>query len=202
MMTAVTESWVFTIFEILSVMFVFLLGMGVLTLIILYIIDITQTQQTIRRNYPVIGRFRYFFEHLGEFFRQYFFAMDREEMPFNRAERSWAYRAAKKENNTIAFGSTRDLRPTGSVLFVNCPYPTLGEDAIPATEVVIGPGCETPYVTDSLINISGMSFGALSVPAIRALSGGARQAGCWMNTGEGGVCHPTTSKAVRTWYFK
>ncbi|MES9815072.1 MAG: FMN-binding glutamate synthase family protein [Candidatus Thiodiazotropha sp.] len=187
MMTAVTESWVFTIFEILSVMFVFLLGMGVLTLIILYIIDITQTQQTIRRNYPVIGRFRYFFEHLGEFFRQYFFAMDREEMPFNRAERSWAYRAAKNENNTIAFGSTRDLRPTGSVLFVNCPYPTLGEDAVPATEVVIGPGCETPYVTDSLINISGMSFGALSVPAIRALSGGARQAGCWMNTGEGGL---------------
>ncbi|MEW7988591.1 MAG: FMN-binding glutamate synthase family protein [Candidatus Thiodiazotropha sp.] len=187
MMTAVTESWVFTIFEILSVMFVFLIGMGVLTLIILYIIDITQTQQTIRRNYPVIGRFRYFFEHLGEFFRQYFFAMDREEMPFNRAERSWAYRAAKNENNTIAFGSTRDLRPTGSVLFVNCPYPTLGEDAVPATEVVIGPGCETPYVTDSLINISGMSFGALSVPAIRALSGGARQAGCWMNTGEGGL---------------
>ncbi|MES9849144.1 MAG: FMN-binding glutamate synthase family protein, partial [Candidatus Thiodiazotropha sp.] len=104
MMTAVTESWVFTIFEILSVMFVFLLGMGVLTLIVLYIIDITQTQQTIRRNYPVIGRFRYFFEHLGEFFRQYFFAMDREEMPFNRAERSWAYRAAKNESNTIAFG--------------------------------------------------------------------------------------------------
>ncbi|MES9829979.1 MAG: FMN-binding glutamate synthase family protein [Candidatus Thiodiazotropha sp.] len=187
MMTAVTESWVFTIFEILSVMFVFLLGMGVLTLIVLYIIDITQTQQTIRRNYPVIGRFRYFFEHLGEFFRQYFFAMDREEMPFNRAERSWAYRAAKNENNTIAFGSTRDLRPTGSVLFVNCPYPTLGEDAVPATQVVIGPGCETPYITDSLINISGMSFGALSVPAIRALSDGARQAGCWMNTGEGGL---------------
>ncbi|MEW7997459.1 MAG: FMN-binding glutamate synthase family protein [Candidatus Thiodiazotropha endolucinida] len=187
MMTTVTESWLFTIFEILSVMFVFLLGMGVLTLIVLYIIDITQTQQTIRRNYPVIGRFRYFFEHLGEFFRQYFFAMDREEMPFNRAERSWAYRAAKNENNTIAFGSTRDLRPIGSVLFVNCPYPTLGEDAVPATEVVIGPGCKTPYTTDSLINISGMSFGALSVPAIRALSAGARQAGCWMNTGEGGL---------------
>ncbi|MEW8030435.1 MAG: FMN-binding glutamate synthase family protein [Candidatus Thiodiazotropha sp.] len=187
MMTAVTESWVFTILEILSVMFVFLLGMGVLALIILYIIDITQTQQTIRRNYPVIGRFRYFFEHLGEFFRQYFFAMDREEMPFNRAERSWAYRAAKDENNTIAFGSTRDLRPIGSILFVNCPYPTLGEDAVPATEVVIGPGCKIPYATDSLINISGMSFGALSVPAVRALSAGAHQVGCWMNTGEGGL---------------
>ncbi|MBT2968335.1 MAG: FMN-binding glutamate synthase family protein [gamma proteobacterium symbiont of Ctena orbiculata] len=186
-MTAVTESWVFTLFEILSVLFVFILGMGVLALIVLYIIDVTQTQQTIRRNYPVIGRFRYFFEHMGEFFRQYFFAMDREEMPFNRAERSWAYRAAKNENNTIAFGSTRDLRPTGTIFFVNCPYPTLGEDAVPATEVIIGPDCDSPYTTDSLINISGMSFGALSVPAVRALSAGAHKAGCWMNTGEGGL---------------
>ncbi|MEW8265925.1 MAG: FMN-binding glutamate synthase family protein [Candidatus Thiodiazotropha sp.] len=187
MMTAVTESWVFTLFEILSVLFVFILGMGVLTIIVLYIIDVTQTRQTIRRNYPVIGRFRYFFEHLGEFFRQYFFAMDREEMPFNRAERSWAYRAAKNENNTIAFGSTRDLRPTGTIFFVNCPYPTLGEDAVPATEVIIGPDCESPYATDTLINISGMSYGALSAPAVRALSTGAQTAGCWMNTGEGGL---------------
>ncbi|MBT3062290.1 MAG: FMN-binding glutamate synthase family protein [gamma proteobacterium symbiont of Ctena orbiculata] len=186
-MTAVTESWVFTLFEILSVLFVFILGMGVLTIIVLYIIDVTQTRQTIRRNYPVIGRFRYFFEHLGEFFRQYFFAMDREEMPFNRAERSWAYRAAKNENNTIAFGSTRDLRPTGTIFFVNCPYPTLGEDAVPATEVIIGPDCESPYATDTLINISGMSYGALSAPAVRALSTGAQTAGCWMNTGEGGL---------------
>ena len=49
---------------------------------------------------------------MGEFFRQYFFAMDREEMPFNRAERAWAYRAAKGVDSTVAFGSTRDLRPT------------------------------------------------------------------------------------------
>lgn len=187
MMTAVTESWVFTLLEVLSVIFIFLTGLGLLTVTVLYIIDVTQTQQTIRRNYPVIGRFRYFFEHMGEFFRQYFFAMDREEMPFNRAERSWAYRAAKDENNTIAFGSTRDLRPAGSILFVNCPYPTLGEDAVPAREVVIGPQCAKPYATDSLINISGMSFGALSVPAVRALSSGASKAGCWMNTGEGGL---------------
>ncbi|MCU7875900.1 MAG: FMN-binding glutamate synthase family protein [Candidatus Thiodiazotropha sp. (ex Lucinoma borealis)] len=186
-MTAVTESWVFTLLEVLSVIFIFLIGLGILTVTVLYIIDVTQTQQTIRRNYPVIGRFRYFFEHMGEFFRQYFFAMDREEMPFNRAERSWAYRAAKDENNTIAFGSTRDLRPAGSILFVNCPYPTLGEDAVPAREVVIGPQCAKPYATDSLINISGMSFGALSIPAVRALSSGASKAGCWMNTGEGGL---------------
>ncbi|MEX1056346.1 MAG: FMN-binding glutamate synthase family protein, partial [Natronospirillum sp.] len=63
------------------------LAAGLITVAILYVIDRRQSKHTIRRNYPVIGRFRYFFEHMGEFFRQYFFAMDREELPFNRAER-------------------------------------------------------------------------------------------------------------------
>ena len=113
--------------------------------------------------------------------------MDREELPFNRAERSWAYRAAKNVDNTTAFGSTRDLRPTGTVLFVNCPFPTLDEDAAPTSKVTIGPYSEHPYTTDSIFNISGMSFGAISKPAVLALSNGARMAGCWMNTGEGGL---------------
>ncbi len=186
-MSTFTESWVYIVLEVLAAVFVAIVGFAVLAIIALYIIDVTQTKQTIRRNYPVIGRFRYFFEHLGEFFRQYFFAMDREELPFNRAERSWAYRAAKDMDTTVAFGSTRDLRPTGSVFFVNCPYPTLGEDAVEPEPVTIGPYCESPFTTASIINISGMSYGALSVPAVKALSYGAKQAGCWMNTGEGGL---------------
>ena len=64
-----------------------LLGIPLL-LLALYLIDRNQTRHALRRNYPLLARFRYLFEHLGEFFRQYFFAMDREEMPFNRAERS------------------------------------------------------------------------------------------------------------------
>jgi glutamate synthase domain-containing protein 2 len=186
-MTMITESWMFAVLEFLAVLFVFVVGTGILVVIYLYIRDVTQTKQAIRRNYPVIGRFRYLFEHLGSFFRQYFFAMDREEMPFNRAERSWVYRAAKDVDSTVAFGSTRDLRPTGTVYFVNCPYPTLGEDAVPTRAVTIGPGARQPYMTDSLFNISAMSFGAISVPAIRALSKGAAMAGCWLNTGEGGL---------------
>lgn len=186
-MAAMTDSWLFILLELAAALFIFALGIGVLVVLVLYVIDVTQTKQTIRRNYPVIGRFRYLFEHLGEFFRQYFFAMDREELPFNRAERAWAYRAAKNVDNTVAFGSTRDLRPTGSVYFVNCPYPTLGEDAVPPRELLIGEGCEQPYRTSSLVNISGMSYGALSKPAVLALSKGAKQAGCWMNTGEGGL---------------
>ena len=173
--------------EFLAVLFVIFLGFIVVTVIIYYILDISQTEHAIRRNYPVIGRFRYFFEKLGEFFRQYFFAMDREEMPFNRAQRSWVYRAAKDLDNTIAFGSTRDLRVPGTVLFVNCPFPTLGEDMVAPEKVTIGPGCRKPYSTSSFFNISAMSFGSISRPAVLALSNGARMAGCWLNTGEGGL---------------
>ncbi len=177
----------FLILEWMAALFIFAIGLGVLTIIILYIVDKTQTQKTILHNYPVIGRFRYLFEHLGEFFRQYFFAMDREELPFNRAERSWVYRAAKNLDNTTAFGSTYDLYSAGSILFVNCPFPTLQEDAVPTSSCTIGPHCEKPYTTDSIFNISGMSYGAISKPAVLALSNGARMAGCWMNTGEGGL---------------
>ncbi|MDH3210776.1 MAG: FMN-binding glutamate synthase family protein, partial [Burkholderiaceae bacterium] len=176
-----------TLLEIMAGLFVLAVGVITIVVMILYVVDITQTKQAIRRNYPVIGRFRYLFEHLGEFLRQYFFAMDREELPFNRAQRSWCYRAAKNVDNTVAFGSTRDLRAPGSVLFVNCPYPTLDEDAVESTDVTIGPHCAKPYTTKSFFNISGMSFGAISRPAVLALSNGAREAGCWLNTGEGGL---------------
>ena len=176
-----------TILQFMAGLFVAVIGSALLLGIVLFIIDVTQTKHAIRRNFPVIGRFRYWFEHLGEFFRQYFFALDREEMPFNRAERTWVYRAAKGEDNTVAFGSSRDLQPVGTTLFVNCPYPTLDEDAAPTKEVTIGPYADKPYVTASVFNISGMSFGAISRPAVLALSNGARMAGCWMNTGEGGL---------------
>lgn len=135
----------------------------------------------------MIGRFRYIFSTLGEFFRQYFFAMDREEMPFNRAQRDWVYRSSQGKDNTVAFGSTQNLTPVGTAIFVNCPFPTLEEDASPAPNVVIGKGCPNPYEPQSIINISGMSYGALSKPAIRALSKGAAMAKCWLNTGEGAL---------------
>ena len=173
--------------EILASIFIFSIGLLILWVIVTYILDVTQTQQAIRRNYPVIGRFRYLFEHVGEFFRQYFFAMDREELPFNRAQRAWAYRAAKNVDSTVAFGSTDNINGAGRVLFVNCAFPTLGEDAVPPKPVTIGSNCKIPYTTESFFNISGMSYGALSKPAILALSAGAKAAGAWMNTGEGGL---------------
>ncbi len=181
------NSFVSGFLSTVAALFVLTVCVGVVTLVVIYIIDVTQTRHAIRRNYPIVGRFRYFFEHLGEFFRQYFFSMDREELPFNRAECSWVYRAAKHIDTTVAFGSTRDLKPAGTTIFVNCAFPTLGADAVPPGEVTIGPYAERPYVTRSLYNISGMSYGALSAPAITALANGAKKTHCWMNTGEGGV---------------
>ncbi|MBO38161.1 MAG: FMN-binding glutamate synthase family protein [Rhodospirillaceae bacterium] len=163
------------------------LGVVIILIAIFYIIDVTQTKQAVRRNFPVIGRFRYLFEYMGEFFRNYFFAMDREEMPFNRAQRSWVYRAAKNVSTQLAFGSTRDITAPGTILFGNCPFPTLEVEAANPGEVIVGPYCKYPYKTASFFNISGLSFGAISEPAVRALSNGAAAAGCWLNTGEGGL---------------
>ncbi|MBT8121509.1 MAG: FMN-binding glutamate synthase family protein [Gammaproteobacteria bacterium] len=180
-------NFVLPVMQFMQALFILAIGAIAVTVLVIYILDVTQSKHAIRRNYPVVGRFRYFFEHIGEFFRQYFFAMDREEMPFNRAQRSWVYRAAKNIDTTIGFGSTRDLTRPGTVMFANCPFPTLGEDAVPPGKVTIGPDCRTPYTTCSLLNISGMSFGAISKPAVLALSRGAHDAGCWLNTGEGGL---------------
>ncbi|MBV7264961.1 FMN-binding glutamate synthase family protein [Erythrobacter ani] len=172
----------------LTSLFIFVVGLIVLALIVLFFIDRYQTSDTVRRNYPVIGRMRYVLSDLGEFFRQYFFAMDREEMPFNRAQRDWVDDASKAKSTNVAFGSTRNLDPVGTPIFVNCPWPTLERDAVEAPAMLIGEGAaRQPYLAPSLFNISGMSYGALSTPAVRALSNGAAKAGCWMNTGEGGL---------------
>lgn len=179
--------FVLDIVLLLTELFLLLLGFGCLMVIVFYVIDRTQTRHSLRRNFPVLARFRYVFEKLGEFFRQYFFAMDREELPFSRAERAWVYRAAKGADTTVAFGSTRDLKRPGTVMFVNCAYPMLEQDTERPRPLIIGPGAKLPFTTTAFFNVSGMSYGAISKPAVQALSRGAAKAGVWLNTGEGGL---------------
>jgi len=170
-------------------------GVGTLLAIVLaavfvfwFIEDVTQKKHAVLRNYPVIGRLRYFFEKQGEYFRQYFFAGDRDEMPFNRATRAWVYRVSKAEGGIIGFGSTYDIKQPGALLFVNAPFPVQEWEKQPTPPLVIGADfCEHPFTANSIVNVSGMSFGAISKPAVQALSRGAREAGCWMDTGEGGM---------------
>lgn len=179
------SDWFLSIFQLIIVLLF-------LSLIIavgwMYWRDKHQTASTIRKNYPVIGRLRYQFEHLGEFFRQYFYAMDREEMPFNRAQRSWVYRASKKDvTTTAAFGSTKIISKQGNILFINDPFPPLDEEILPPGPVTFGQDCPNPYTTHALINVSAMSYGALSKHAVEALSKGAKAGKVYLNTGEGGL---------------
>jgi len=164
-----------------------LLALLLVFCLIVFVWDVTQKKHTVLRNFPVFGHFRYIGEWLGEYIRPYFIAQDREERPFHRAERSWVYRAAKGEENVVSFGSTRDFSRINSIFFVDAPFPVLERDVSKTRPVVIGPHCRDPYTANSFFNASGMSYGALSKRAVLAISKGVKKAGCWMNTGEGGI---------------
>jgi glutamate synthase domain-containing protein 2 len=154
----------------------------------LYVHDRRQTRHTILRNYPIVGYFRYFAETLGEYMRQYQYLPDWAERPFNRLERAWVYRSAKGVSNLRSFGSEN----VPAFVFRNAAFPVLDEEKrpYPGKQIGIseGPGaCRQPYLARSFFNISGMSYGALSHAAVSALSRGAKMAGIWMATGEGGL---------------
>ena len=154
----------------------------------LYVHDRRQTRHAILRTFPIVGRFRYLAETWGEYMRQYQYLPDWEERPFSRLERSWVYRSAKGVSNLISFGGEQ----VPAFVFRNAAFPPLDEETTPwpGTEIGVrhGPGaCARPYAPKTFFHISGMSYGALSGPAVLALSQGANQAGCWMATGEGGL---------------
>lgn len=152
-----------------------------------YVHDITQKRHTILRNFPVVGHFRYFATHWGEYMRQYQYLPDWEERPFNRLERNWVNRSSKAESNLVSFGS----EASPAFAFRNAPFPILDEEkrGFPGKLIGVaeGPGASSPYLAKSFFNISGMSYGALSSAAVLALSKGAKAAGIWMATGEGGL---------------
>ena len=162
-----------------------------LVLVTIAIRDLTQRQHAVTRNFPVIGHFRYLFEELGQPLRQYFFAGDLDERPYNRITRSWIYASSKGQNNMVGFGSQVDHNEPGRMLIVPSLYPTLkraaaADDDLPRPRV-IGAKRRQPYQPRRFANIAGMSYGALSPNAVRALSRGARLAGCYMSTGEGSL---------------
>ena len=150
--------------------------------------DIVQTKHAILRVYPVVGRLRYLLEKVGPELRQYIVTSDLAERPYHRAQRSWAYRAAKGVDAAVGFGSQQDLGQPGSYHFLPSPFPMLHSE-VPqdARPHVVGPHRPRPFVTRSRIGIAPMSFGALSEAAVRALALGAGEAGIAINTGEGGL---------------
>lgn len=176
----------------------FSLGIGFCIFILLvFIRDISQTKHTIIHNFPVVGHLRYFLEMIGPELRQYWVANDKEERPFDRTERRWIYATAKGQNSNFGFGTTELLYEPGYPIIKHRAFPfpeskaykVLGDPTgIPCLKV-IGEFHKRkfPYRPYSIINISAMSFGSLSKNAITALNIGAREAGSFHNTGEGGI---------------
>ena len=147
--------------------------------------DVLSTKHTILRNYPVVGHLRYLLEFIRPEIQQYFVESDRDGTPFSREMRSLVYQKSKGVRETIAFGTKNDITSVGYQFSYHSLAPKKVDSS--KTKVVIGGAdCKKPYES-SRLNISGMSFGALSPNAIRALNKGAAIGNFAHNTGEGGI---------------
>ena len=160
--------------------------------------DLTQKQHAILRNFPVVGHFRYWIEKVGPELRQYIVTSNDEERPFSRDQRRWVYASAKGENSYFGFGTDNDVERVPGYPIVKhrtftgpgattAPHGSEGVP-LPSAKVLGGPrGRKHAFRPPSVVNVSGMSFGALSAPAIQALNEGAAIADCLQNTGEGSI---------------
>ncbi len=147
--------------------------------------DATQRRRAVLRNFPVIGHFRYLFEAIRPEMYQYFIESETDGAPINREFRSVIYQRAKGELDTLPFGTQRDVYAEGYE-WVNHSLTARPPLAEPPRVLIGKDTCEKPYAA-SLLNVSAMSYGALSKNAILALSKGAAQGGFAHNTGEGGI---------------
>jgi len=167
--------------------------------------DLLQRRHAILRNFPIVGHFRYLLETFGPELRQYIVTSNDEERPFSRDQRRWVYASAKDEVNTFGFGSDIEMESVDSMLVIrHAPFPLApphdGEPggypdyALPAAKLLGGARGRThAFRPASIVNVSSMSFGALSGPAVEAINRGVKLAGCLQGTGEGGLaphhCH-------------
>ena len=147
-------------------------------------IDLFQKSHSVLRNYPILAHFRFIFEGIRPELRQYFFEGDKDGMPFSRDRRAVAYQRAKMALDVRPFGTHYDVYSDGYEWMAHsiAPRPVAKE---PFRIMIGDTECTQPY-SASVLNISAMSFGALSANAIRALNGGARKGGFAHDTGEGG----------------
>ncbi len=152
---------------------------------LLGIYDLIQTRHAILRNYPIIGHLRFFFEKIRPEMRQYFFEGDTDGRPFPRERRAIVYQRAKRQLDKKPFGTQGDVYAEGHewMLHSISPAPLTKE---PFRVTIGGPQCTKPY-NASILNISAMSYGALSANAIRALNIGAKSGGFAHDTGEGSI---------------
>lgn len=157
--------------------------------------DLVQKKHALLRNFPVVGHARYLLERIGPELRQYVVTSNDEERPFSRDQRTWIYASAKEENNYFGFGTDMDVEHVQGHAYVKQrtfagALPDLHDpqSPLPSAKVLGGPrGRAKAFRPASAVNISAMSFGSLSGPAVTALNKGAALAGALQNTGEGGL---------------
>lgn len=163
----------------------FWLYLGLLPLAVIGFLNTRQRNHTILRNFPIIGYFRYFFEMIAPEIQQYFIEKHTDGKPFSRNHRALVYRRAKGVNDTHPFGTQLDLHNDEYEALRHSIYATVPETEFP--RVTVGSKfCKHPY-SASVLNISAMSFGALSKNAVMALNRGAKKGGFYHNTGEGSI---------------
>lgn len=156
-----------------------------LPIFIFGVLDVFQTRKAVKRNFPIIGKLRYFFEFIRPELQQYFVESNHDGRPVPREFRSVVYQRAKGELETLPFGTQRDVNAENHEWVHHSMDPkTLDVNDMRVT--IGGPQCKHPY-SASLFNISAMSYGALSKNAIIALNRGAKDGGFYHNTGEGGL---------------
>ncbi|WP_291794770.1 FMN-binding glutamate synthase family protein [Brevibacterium sp.] len=160
-------------------------GAGAAALAAVTAYDLTQRRHSILRSYPVLGHMRYLLEEVRPELQQYFIERNWDGRPFDRDTRTVIYERAKGIHGEQAFGTERDVEEPGYEWLVQTIAP-VPAPAAPPRVVVGGPDCRRPY-SMSLLNVSAMSFGALSANAIRALNRGAAAGGFAHDTGEGGL---------------
>ena len=157
--------------------------------------DMVQRKHALRRNFPVLGRFRYWLETVGPELRQYIVTSNDEERPFSRDQRTWIYASSKEQNSYFGFGTDNDVEHTQGHAFIKqrtfadkLPTDQDRNWTLPSAKVLGGPrGRRKAFRPESVVNVSAMSFGSLSSNAIIAINKGAAAAGCLHNTGEGAI---------------
>ena len=156
-------------------------------IILLGFYDLSQKRQTILRNFPVLGHFRYMLEAIRPEIMQYFVETDTQGRPINRMFRSLIYQRAKDVTDTVPFGTQMDVYRSGYEWMDHSMY-ALDESKIDTKPriAVGGKHCTQPY-SASLLNVSAMSYGSLSKNAVLALNKGAKIGGFAQNTGEGSI---------------
>ncbi len=172
-------------------------GWVLIGLFLITLRDILQKKHTISHNFPLVGHLRYMLEKIGPELRQYIVANNREELPFNRSQRSWVYASSKRQNNYQGFGTDQDQYAPGFIFIKPSMIPYTVPDNHPnKTQVDLVPCAKVmgkynnrkrPFRPKSIVNISAMSYGSLSAKAIESLNKGAKKAGCYHNTGEGSL---------------